>query len=285
MLRARGLERKELLSVIAAELDNLNDSFHLNKENQAKVEKLVPCNCKQCSSKDLPEFFEQKRLLQRKSDRKLKVECPGSYIEVDVLELLDGIKANITKWPDSKSERTAKTLKVFISYSHAQCLYYPTFRADFEQYAKLPGLDIQIFGDEAIPFGAAWDVFLHEQVAECDMMLLLVSQEFLNSEYIQEKEFGAAINRLKKGHKLVIAPVYFTPCFFDFNEEMARLQFFKPHGQNYGQAQKGERFAYIDLIEFNRDIQAIPNSNRQHYMMDLVRKLEPSIYDLLGYSL
>ncbi|MBC7775815.1 MAG: hypothetical protein H7246_10315 [Phycisphaerae bacterium] len=38
-----------------------------------------------------PEFFEQKRLLQRKRDGKLKVECPGSYEDVEVLELLDGV--------------------------------------------------------------------------------------------------------------------------------------------------------------------------------------------------
>jgi hypothetical protein len=39
-----------------------------------------------------PEFFEQKRLLQRKIDGKMKIECPASYEDVNVLELLDGIR-------------------------------------------------------------------------------------------------------------------------------------------------------------------------------------------------
>jgi len=87
-MRARGSERKELLSVIAADLDALNDSFHSLKE---RVDKLVPCNCFQCRTRAVPEYFEQKRLLQRKRDGKLKVECPNSYEDVDVLELLDGV--------------------------------------------------------------------------------------------------------------------------------------------------------------------------------------------------
>src|SRR5271157_1141107 len=39
-----------------------------------------------------PEFVGLKRLLQRKQDNRLKVECPKSYEDVDVLELLDGIR-------------------------------------------------------------------------------------------------------------------------------------------------------------------------------------------------
>ncbi|MFN0214731.1 MAG: COR domain-containing protein [Saprospiraceae bacterium] len=88
MLRARGHEGKELLCVIAADLDALNGTFRGLPE---RVSKLIPCNCAKCQTLAEPEFFEQKRLLKRKHDEKLKVECPGSYKKVDVLELLDGV--------------------------------------------------------------------------------------------------------------------------------------------------------------------------------------------------
>ena len=88
-LRARGPERKALLSVVAADLDALNDSFQGLRD---KVDKRIPCNCSKCRTSPEPEFFGQKRLEQRKKDGKLKVECPRSYEDVDVLELLDGIK-------------------------------------------------------------------------------------------------------------------------------------------------------------------------------------------------
>jgi len=90
-LRTRGPERKELLSVIATDLDALNSSFHGLNE---KVEKLVPCNCKQCQGLAQPRAFEQRELVRRKEHGKLKVECPGSFDYVEVLELLDGIRVD-----------------------------------------------------------------------------------------------------------------------------------------------------------------------------------------------
>lgn len=56
-LRARGPEQKNLLSVIAADLDALNESFQGLRD---KVDKRVPCNCKRCRTAAVPVFFEQK---------------------------------------------------------------------------------------------------------------------------------------------------------------------------------------------------------------------------------
>ena len=88
-LRARGPERKSLLSVIASELDVVNASF---RGLEDKIAKWVPCVCSRCRTVKTPEFFDEKRLLQRKRDVKLTVECPSSYEQVSVLDLLDGVK-------------------------------------------------------------------------------------------------------------------------------------------------------------------------------------------------
>ncbi len=89
VLCAKGPEKKALLSVIASDLDALNSKFPGLEE---KLQKLIPCVCPQCQTSTTPELFEQKRLLQRKRDRKLTVECPSSYQDVKVLQLLDGLK-------------------------------------------------------------------------------------------------------------------------------------------------------------------------------------------------
>jgi hypothetical protein len=86
-LRARGLERKPLLSVIAADADALNASFQGLRE---KVHKLIPCNCSRCSGSSTPELFLEKQLLHRKEHNRRTVECPSSYDNVNVTELLDG---------------------------------------------------------------------------------------------------------------------------------------------------------------------------------------------------
>jgi Leucine-rich repeat (LRR) protein len=88
-LRARGPERKALLSVISSDLNTLNASFEGLRD---KVRKFVPCICSKCRRSTTPERYEEDRLLKRKQDGRLTVECPESYEVVSVLELLDGLK-------------------------------------------------------------------------------------------------------------------------------------------------------------------------------------------------
>jgi hypothetical protein len=132
-LRARGPERKALLSVISSDLDALNATFEGLRD---KVRKLVPCICSKCRLSITPERYEEGRLQKRKQDGKLTVECPDSYEDVSVLELLDGLKlealpawANPTpKGPLGTEDRPAaaaagsgsaapRTIKIFLASS------------------------------------------------------------------------------------------------------------------------------------------------------------------------
>ncbi|MEB3324027.1 MAG: COR domain-containing protein [Cyanobacteriota bacterium] len=90
-LRARGPERKALLNVIASDLDALNASFEGLRD---KVRKLVPCLCGPCRQSTTPERYEEARLLKRKQDGRLTIECPESYEEVSVLVLLEGLRVD-----------------------------------------------------------------------------------------------------------------------------------------------------------------------------------------------
>lgn len=94
-LRARGPEAKALLSVIAADLDALNDSFQGLKD---KVDKRIPCKCVVCRAESEPWFFGERALLRRKEHKVPNVQCERSFKEVAVLELLDGIKFAQPVW-------------------------------------------------------------------------------------------------------------------------------------------------------------------------------------------
>jgi internalin A len=119
------------------------------------------------------------------------------------------------------------------------------------------------------------------KVAGCDVMVLLGQPGVHEFGVYPGKEFGATIERLKQGQNLWIAPVYFAPCLFESEEDLARLQFFKPHGGEFDQAREGTKFSYVDLVQFRQtDGQPIPNSNRQHYMTALLEKLEPGLRSL-----
>lgn len=115
-LRARGPDRKALLSVIALDLDSLNESFEGLRE---RVSKRVPCVCSVCQESRTPQLFDERQLTRRKENGRLKVECPVSYEELSVLALLDGIRASklVPGW--AAQEVTAKpvTIKIFLASS------------------------------------------------------------------------------------------------------------------------------------------------------------------------
>jgi hypothetical protein len=115
-LRGRGPEGKTLLSVISADLDALNESFQGLRD---KVDKRIPCNCKHCRKASVPEFFAQKQLLRRRENKRFKVECPTSFEDVDVLELLDGIRRdNLPGWAkEEKSPISHRTIRIFLASS------------------------------------------------------------------------------------------------------------------------------------------------------------------------
>jgi hypothetical protein len=115
-LRARGPERKALLSVVAAELDAINLRLPGLRD---RVGKWIPCNCVACSPSLDPHLFEERALRKRVEDKRLKVECPVSYADMDVLTLLDGIKLPASRTPQ-KAERVTRrerTIEIFIASS------------------------------------------------------------------------------------------------------------------------------------------------------------------------
>jgi Leucine-rich repeat (LRR) protein len=193
-LRARGPEHKALLSVIAADLDALNESF---PGLRGKVDKLIPCNCKLCRAASVPYFFSQKALLQRKEDKRLRVECPKSYEDVDVLELLDGIRVDgLPGWANKQPPAAPpRTIRIFLASSaelredrDAFDLY---FRQQNDQLHK-KGLYLEI---------VRWENFLdamsetrlqneyNKAIRDCDIFVCLF---FTKTGKFTEEEFDVA---------------------------------------------------------------------------------------------
>ncbi|HXU83935.1 MAG TPA: COR domain-containing protein, partial [Polyangia bacterium] len=115
-LRARGPEAKALLSVISADLDALNESFPGLPD---KVDRWIPCRCAACRKAATPELFAQKKLLRRQEMGQVTVQCESSYEQVDVVSLLDGVRAaQLPAWAhERKSSAGDGTIKIFLASS------------------------------------------------------------------------------------------------------------------------------------------------------------------------
>ena len=113
-----------------------------------------------------------------------------------------------------------KKLKVFISYSHKD----EEIKNELDNH--LVGLSrselIDVWNDRQLIAGEEWDETIIEELKAADIIILLVSVNFLNSKYIWEKEVAIAMERHKAKTARVI-PVIASSC--DFGDmSFARIQ-------------------------------------------------------------
>jgi TIR domain len=95
-----------------------------------------------------------------------------------------------------------EALKLFISYAHED----ESYRASLEKYLivmKLQGI-IEHWDDRKIVPGDKWEDEINAKLEEARMIVLLVSIDFLNSDYIRTKEMRRAIERYGAGDAMVV---------------------------------------------------------------------------------
>ena len=101
--------------------------------------------------------------------------------------------------------------RVFYSYSHKDADLRErlgTYLAPLKQQLK-----ISEWHDRKIEPGANWDTEINDQLDSADLILLLLSADFLASEYCFGTEVEKALVRLKRGETKVV-PVLLKPCLW-----------------------------------------------------------------------
>ncbi len=130
----------------------------------------------------------------------------------------------------------------------------------------------EIWVDEDIPKGEDWEDTIKAKLEEVQIAILLVSPNFLASDYIKNIEFETFLNRRKDGNLLVF-PVYLEPCNFHDWLDLGRIQFFLPRGVDYGLPQLPQ-ITFSDLVKFHpQNGRILPNPQRSRYFLEMVKKL------------
>lgn len=99
--------------------------------------------------------------------------------------------------------------RAFVSYSHADELY----RAELEKHLSLlrkQGL-IDLWHDHRIPAGGEIDQHVSAEIEGADLILLLVSADFMASDYCYGIEMTRALTRHAEGSATVV-PLIVRPC-------------------------------------------------------------------------
>jgi hypothetical protein len=113
-----------------------------------------------------------------------------------------------------------KPRSVFYSYSHKD----GDLRDELDTHLKLLKREgfISTWYDREIPPGDDWDHVINENLNSADVILFLVSQYFLASQYCRDIEMRRAMERYEK-HEAIVIPIILKPCVWT-SEPFAKLQ-------------------------------------------------------------
>ena len=142
---------------------------------------------------------------------------------------------------------------IFVSYSHQDTVEKNALMVKL----NAARLNAKAWSDEKIRPGAEWEKEIEEALDRTKLAILLVTDPFLNSGFIREKEVRYFIKERDKGN-LTIYPIIAKDCFWDRYEWLAAMQV-RPDERPLWKATELEREREINLgaaklIEIVREI-------------------------------
>lgn len=109
-------------------------------------------------------------------------------------------------------ETMLKPVTAFISYSHVDAKLKTDLLTHLAPLKRL-GL-IDDWHDQEIKAGDEWEKAILTKLAKADLVLLLISADFIASEYCYTKELGKALER-HTAKKATVIPVILRHCLWN----------------------------------------------------------------------
>lgn len=103
-------------------------------------------------------------------------------------------------------------MSVFISYSHKDRKGLEMVRKHLKYLEEQRGLTI--WDDRSIPPGARWREAIQQALHQTTVAVLLVSADFLASDFIMHEELPFLLQAAEEGH-ITLLSVVLSPCLFE----------------------------------------------------------------------
>jgi internalin A len=194
VMRVCGPERKRRLAEIRKTLLDLHQLFR-----GLKFDELVACNCEYCINSEEPTTFTLQSL-EDDAKHNDEVKCTkGSRKKIPARDILEGI--NYTDMP-----------RIFISYSHKNMAYKDDFRRMIKPMEI--GGQWKVWDDCWLLPGDNWNHEILRHLSEANVIVLLLTADFFNSDYINDIEMSRAIQRHEAGDALIIG-IIVSDCMWE----------------------------------------------------------------------
>jgi internalin A len=188
--------RRQLLAIIRSDFERIHHDIR-----NLQPEEMVP----------LPDFpavvvpYQELVVMERNGKKQLSKVVGNQVIELDIHALLTGVDIESPRRREKVTVNHGDAVRLFYSYSHKD----ESLRNELETHLKLlhrQGL-IEAWHDRKIEAGDEWKQKIDEYLERAAIVLLLISSDFISSDYCYEKEMQSALERHERGEARVIPVV------------------------------------------------------------------------------
>ena len=146
---------------------------------------------------DCDEYKDYDELVEAEKAGEQEIFVKALKKRVSIAALLDGVEE-----PIMRDEAEQVPVKAFVSYAHADLVGLKALQAALSPLMRLNKL--QLWDDRDIDAGDEWRKVIFQQLAEADIVICLVSADFVASDFCYQAEFGAALAAHRKGDKTIV---------------------------------------------------------------------------------
>ena len=243
-IRVSGKNKKKLITIVSYELDKIHKYY----EDRLKVDKLIPCNCSECEGQQEPYFYTFDVLENAKQKREIKIQCQKSFKMVNVLGLIDDIIKKRAPNSTPKMSESLSRNKIFISYSHNDSDWLKRLQVYLKPLER-KGL-VDRWDDTRIKAGMKWRQEIQKALDSAQIAILLVSANFLASNFIDEVELPQLLEAAESEGALILS-VILNPCQVIFSlSDLKQFQTVNPPSKPLsGMDDHGQDEVFNKLVE------------------------------------
>lgn len=131
-----------------------------------------------------------------------------------------------------------KRIRVFVSYSHNDQEWLERLKVHLKPLAK--DYEIDVWEDTKIKPGSKWREEISKAVSSANVAVLLISADFLASEFISNNELPPLLKAAEE-EGAIILPVIISPSLFTYSIDLAQFQAINDPSKPVIMMSKGEQ--------------------------------------------
>ncbi len=203
--------RRRLLAIIRSDFERIHNSFKFKAKEQVPVP-------------EYPELilnYQDLLALEKARRSELPVVVNGEVIELNIIKLLKGLNLDDTRKSKLETASRSQALRLFCSYSHQD----EALREALDVRLKIlqRSYPIQNWHDRRITPGENWSEQLDRNLEQADIILLMVSPDFIASDYCYQIEMNRALE-LHAAQEATVIPILIRPVSWDDRLPFSHIQ-------------------------------------------------------------